>query len=69
MRIPCYIARKAIYLPSYMAFCYVAHILCYIAVIIAHAHTMLHIRVGYIASLIYSILLYSTYFMLYIICI
>ena len=45
----------------------IAHILCYIA----HAYTMLHMRVGYIAFLIYSILLYSTYFtsMLYSTCI
>ena len=63
--IPWYIAGKAIYLPSYMAFCYIAHILCYIA----HAYTMLYNRLGYIASLIYSILLYSTYIMLYSTCI
>ena len=61
MHIPSFIAGKAIYLPSYMAFCYIAHILRYIA----HAYTMLYSLIGYIAPLIYSILLYSTYFMLY----
>ena len=65
MHIPCYIAGKAIYLPSYMVFCYIAHILCYIA----HAYTMLYSLLGYITPLIYSILLYSTYFMLYSTCI
>ena len=40
-----------------MAFCYISHILCYIA----HAYTMLYSLLGYIASLLYSILLYSTY--------
>ena len=64
MHIPCYIAGKAIYLPSYMAFCYIAHNLCYIA----HAYTMLYSVLGYIAALIYSILLYSTYFILYSTC-
>ena len=29
MHISCYIAGKAIYLPSYMALSYIAHILCY----------------------------------------
>ena len=42
MHIPCYIAGKAIYLPSYMAFRYIAHILCYIA----HAYTMLYSLLG-----------------------
>ena len=65
MHIPCYIAGNAIYLPSCMAFCYIAHILCHIA----HAYTMQYSLLGYIASLIYSILLYSTYFMLYSTCI
>ena len=36
---------------------------------IACVYTMLYSRLGYIASLIYSILLYSTYFMLYRTCI
>ena len=65
MHIPWYIAGKAVYLPSYIAFCYIAHILCYIA----HAYTILYSSIGYIASLIYRILLFSTYFMLYSTCI
>ena len=65
MHIPCYIAGKAIYLSSYIAFSYIAHIVCYIA----HAYTMRYSLLGYIASFIYSILLYSTYFMLYSTCI
>ena len=89
MHIPCYIAGKAIYLPSQMAFCYIAHILCYIAhaysrcylaqqaiqlpsyiascyiahilCYIAHAYTMLYSLIGYIPSLIYSMILASCY--------
>ena len=44
--------------PHVQHICYIAHILCYIA----HTYTMVYSLLGYIASLIYGILLYSTYF-------
>ena len=51
MHVPWYIAGKAVYLRSYMAFCYIAHILCYIA----HAYTMLYSLIGYIAKYIAAV--------------
>ena len=45
MNIPCYIACQAIQLPSYIASCYIAHILCYIA----HEYSRCYIAPGYIA--------------------